>query len=72
MKYEKEINSLLRELLFENWMDEEDWKNLLDELEKQSGISIESLAKDLELGAKNGCPIETQVDLFRVVIKNLF
>ena len=53
-----------------DWMDEDDWKMFLNELEKQSGTSIQSLSKDLQVGLKNGHSIEKQFDLVRVVLKN--
>ncbi len=51
-------------------MDEDDWKMFLDELEKQSGTSIQSLSKDLQVGLENGHSIKKQFDLVRVVLKN--
>ena len=68
--FHDEINAFLKEQFYESWMDEDDWVMFLDELQKQSGISIKSLSKDLELGLKNGHSIEKQFELVRVALKN--
>ena len=68
--FQDEINSFLKEQFYESWMDEDDWAMFLDELEKQSGASIQSLSNDLQVGLKNGHSIEKQFELIRVVLKN--
>jgi len=68
--FHNEINAFLKEQFYESWMDEDDWKMFLDELEKQSGTSIQSLSKDLQVGLENGHSIKKQFDLVRVVLKN--
>ena len=68
--FQDEINSFLKEQFYESWMDEDDWVMFLDELENQSGTSIQSLSKDLQVGLKNGHSIEKQFELVRVVLKN--
>ena len=68
--FHNEINAFLKEQFYESWMDEDDWKMFLYELEKQSGTSIQSLSKDLQVGLENGHSIEKQFDLVRVVLKN--
>ena len=68
--FQDEINSFLKEQFYESWMDEDDWVMFLDELEKQSGASIQSLSNDLQVGLKNGHSIEKQFELVRVVLKN--
>jgi len=69
--FQYEINSFLKEQFYESWMDEDDWAMFLDELEKQSGASIQSLSNDLQVGLKNGHSIEKQFELVRVVLKNI-
>lgn len=63
--FQHEINTFLKEIFYESWMDENDWVMFLDELEKQSGVSIKSLSKDLQVGLKNGHSIEKQFELVR-------
>ena len=68
--FEKEITSFLKEVFYESWMDDDDWEFFLEELEKQTGVSIRSLSNDLQVGLNNGHSIEKQFDLFRTVLKN--
>jgi hypothetical protein len=51
-------------------MDENDWLIFLEELEAQSGVSVQSLSNDLQVGLKNGHSIEKQFELVRTVLKN--
>jgi len=68
MKYKSEIDSLFRTIFFENWMDEEDYNNLIETIFKENNISYQSLSDDIEVGIKNGYGIETQIKL----IESLF
>ena len=60
----------LKELFFEKWMDDEDWVEFLNELEKQTGVSKVTLSRDLKIGVDNGYSLEKQFDLVRLVLKN--
>ena len=68
--FQDEISAFLKEQFYESWMSEDDWAMFLEELEKKSGLSIQSLSNDLQVGLKNGHPIEKQFELVRVVLKN--
>lgn len=68
--FQDEINAFLKELFYETWMDEEDWSMFLEALETQSGVSVQSLSNDLQVGLKNGHSIEKQFELVRTVLKN--
>ena len=68
MKHEKEIYSLLRELLYEDWMREYDYNELLNELKKEGSLDLEKISNDIEIGISNGHTIEFQIEM----IKNSF
>ncbi len=68
--FQDEINAFLKEQFYESWMDDKDWSMFLEELETQSGVSIQSLSNDLQVGLKNGHSIEKQFELVRTVLKN--
>jgi hypothetical protein len=68
--FQDEVNAFLKELFYEAWMDENDWLIFLEELEAQSGVSVQSLSNDLQVGLKNGHSIEKQFELVRTVLKN--
>ena len=69
--FQDEINNFLKEVFFESWMDEDDWEMFLEELEKQSGISVKKLSNDLQVGLKNGHSLEKQFELVRSGLKNI-
>ena len=68
--FQDEINSFLKEQFYETWMDDNDWLMFLEALETQSGVSVQSLSNDLQVGLKNGHSIEKQFELVRTVLKN--
>ena len=68
--FHDEINAFLKEQFYESWMDDKDWSMFLEALETQSGVSIQSLSNDLQVGLKNGHSIEKQFELVRTVLKN--
>lgn len=68
--FQDEINVFLKEQFYETWMDENDWSMFLEALERQFGVSVQSLSNDLQVGLKNGHSIENQFDLVKTVLKN--
>lgn len=69
--FQDEINAFLKELFYESWMDENDWLMFLEELETQTGVSVQSLSTDLQVGLRNGYSIEKQFELVRTVLNNV-
>ncbi len=69
MKYENEINALLKSLIFEYWMSEEDVTFIIDETLKITGITKQSLSDKIETGVKNGYSVESQI---KKIKDNLF
>lgn len=66
MKYETEIDNLLKELLYdESWMDDEDYKEVIDLTFKTMGITKQKLSDDIEIGIKNGYTVKQQIDLLK-------
>ncbi len=69
MKHESEIDNLLKELLYdESWMDDEDYKELIDLTFKTMGITKQKLSDDIEIGIKNGYTVKQQIDLLKRVL----
>jgi hypothetical protein len=65
MKYLKEVDTLLKELFLEKWMNDEDWIEFLEEVERTSGITRERLSIDIETGINNGYPFEKQIQMLK-------
>jgi hypothetical protein len=71
MKHEKEINQILRDLIYEDWMSDDDYNIAMSQIFEDLGIDMEKLNNDLEIGLKNGYSIEDQFKLIRrVLIEN--
>ena len=69
MKHETEIDKLLKELLYdESWMDDEDYKEVIDLTFKTMGITKQKLSDDIEIGIKNGYTVEQQIELLKQVL----
>lgn len=70
MKYENEVNELLNIIApKEDWMNDEDYQELIDLSLKHMGTSIQGLSDAIEEGVKNGFPAKFQVTLFKVAHK---
>tara|TARA_B100000767_G_C19530149_1_gene436220 strand:- start:76 stop:294 length:219 start_codon:yes stop_codon:yes gene_type:complete len=63
MKYKKEINQLLKDLYFQEWMSEEDFEEFKVEYFKQAGITMEKLDEEMKKGVDNGFSVEAQIEL---------
>ena len=68
MKYEKEIDQFLRDIIFEHCMNEDDYNEVITETFKQLGTNKEKLSSDIEIGIKNGYSIEAQFALVKRVL----
>jgi hypothetical protein len=69
MKHENEIDNLLKELLYdESWMDDEDYKEVIDLTFKTMGITKQKLSDDIEVGIKNGYTVKQQIELLKRVL----
>ena len=69
MKHETEIDNLLKELLYdESWMDDEDYKEVIDLTFKTMGITKQKISDDIEIGIKNGYTVKQQIDLLKRVL----
>lgn len=69
MKYQKEVNDLLKELFYESWFDENDWNEYLNELLLATNNSLEGLSNDIQTGIDNGYTLEFQLNLLRNILK---
>lgn len=67
MSYLKEAEEIIRDLFYESWMDEDDWKKFLIEIEKQGALSLEKFSDELEKGLNSGHSIEKQKEALKYV-----
>lgn len=69
MKYEKEIDQLLFDIIYEDWMSKDDYDYIINDVLNEQGISKQSLSNYIETGIKNGFMLETQFDIIKKIIK---
>ena len=66
MKHEKEIDQLLKELFYDEWMGESDYNNLIDEIMRELKTGKQTLSDDIETGINNGHSVESQLKLVKL------
>jgi len=71
IKHEVEIMGMFEELLRQDWMTEEDWKEVSATALKESGLSIQELSDQVEVGISKGYPAEKQLKLVKLIFKGL-
>jgi hypothetical protein len=70
MKHEKEIDQLLKDIFFEDWMDTEDFDELVNTMFKATKTTKQEWSDKIEQGVKNGYSIETQIKIIKDVLKH--
>ena len=63
----KLTNEILEKIFKEDWMDENDWNDMMSTI-KQKGL-ITQLENTLEVGVKNGYSVEQQIEIAKLIFK---
>ena len=63
----KLTNEILEKIFKEDWMDENDWNDMMSTI-KQKGF-ITQLENALEVGVKNGYSVEQQIEIAKLIFK---
>ena len=71
MKYEKEINELLYEMVYQDWMDDSEVDYLRNKILEESNVTKEELSRQIDEGVKNGYSVEFQLGLIKKVWNSL-
>ena len=58
---------LLSEIFRKNWMDDNDWNDMMSAI-KQQGL-ISQLENSLEVGVRNGYSVEQQIEIAKLMYK---
>lgn len=69
-KYEQIVDELLEKALRKEWMDDQDYSEIIEEVFKFTPKS--KLVNDLKEGESNGYSIEDQKNLLMHIFKNIF
>lgn len=70
MKHKKTVNEILA-LYHEWWMDENDRAEMDSEVLKLMGKTKEQLSELIEIGIKNGCSAQDQLEIIKKLIKKI-
>jgi len=73
MKHKNEIDALLKELLYEDWMNDKDWKELEQQIPgllKKAGTSYEEMSDEIDTGIANGLSLESQMAIIKQLLQN--
>ena len=65
MEYEKEIDQILRDLIFANWMSEDEYQEVLQETLNELGITKQVISNQLVKGVSNGHSVSNQLNIIR-------
>ncbi len=68
MDYVKEAKEIIKDIVFEDWMSEADFKKVEKDIFTKLDLSYEKLAEQLEVGVKNGYRIEIQKELLNLIL----
>ena len=66
---EESINKILREVLYRDWMSEEEYQSIKEATLKKADITITDLVKELNQGVGNGYSVSEQLEIVRVIFK---
>jgi len=71
VKYQDEITQIFSDLFREDWMDDENLEELITEVIKVTGYTLEKMSHDIQIGVDNGHSVEYQSKLIAHIFKTL-
>jgi hypothetical protein len=69
MKHFKEATEIFEKIV--NYCDVDNDKEEVSEILKEKGITVESIAKDIETGVNSGYSVDEQMAIINLIIKKL-
>lgn len=69
MDKREKLNKLLEDLFREDWMDDEDWSEIQILYKQKTGIDVNELLRQVEIGEKNGYTIDEQLIILKEYLK---
>lgn len=64
-----EAKQLVKDLCHKDWMDDDDWAWVKEQLFEQTGTSYEKLAAAIKVGVENGYSVKQQRSLLAVLLR---
>lgn len=68
IKYRTEIDKMLRDALFESWMDENDYQEVKNAVLDQAMLNEKALSTQIQIGVDNGYSVEDQTEIIKSVL----
>ncbi len=68
MKHEKEINRLLHDLFYDEWMSDSEYEQIVNQILKAANTSKQDLSRQLQIGLDSGYSIENQIKLVKATL----
>ena len=65
----EQVKDLLRDLFFEDWMNETDWEEFLKDIETQTAFTNDTLVKEIEEGIRNGYSVKEQFAMIKKMLQ---
>lgn len=72
MKHEAEIDNILKELLQESWMTDEEYEEMLSNVLGVLNITKQKMSDNIETGIKNGYSVDRQIQILKRAWEILF
>lgn len=66
--YTEDVIAILKDLFYEPWMEEDDWNEVMEEIEKV--VSVSDMTDALTVGISNGYSIEDQKKIIKIYFKD--
>ena len=66
--YTPQIKEALKSIAKKDWMDDNDWNEMEQEIFKTLGISYESMSEQIQIGIDNGHSLEAQLELLKGLV----
>ena len=66
--FEDKIYALFTEFLKEDWMTDEELREIVDEALRLSGVTMEKVIKQFIIGCENGYSIEEQFEILKMIL----
>ena len=66
--YTPQIKEALKSIAKKDWMDDNDWNEMEQEIFKTLAISYESMSEQIQIGIDNGHSLEAQLELLKGLV----
>ena len=66
--YTPQIKEAIKSIARKDWMDDNDWEEMEQQIFNTLGISYESMSEQIQIGIDNGHSLEMQIELLKKLV----